>query len=534
MERPALQPITIPQQLGLMAKQFGTRPALVHKKKSYSYAQLDQITDQIAQVLLRRGLKKGDVLGIWCESNLNAIFLLYAALKIGVVVSMINTSLQKEELCDILQRSNIKFLAIGDGYKEISYPTVCANLSEDEKPELIFSIDSEVLEADGLVGLPDYSCSVLTEELAAAKAEVRPQDAAFMLYTSGTTSKPKIVLDTHFSRMNMGIQQAFDLCADCTDRFCVAMPIFHCFCISVNLMAALAVGGCLCLPDDRRTGAILHTIQSSRCTLLSCVPALYHALIAREDLAKYDLTSLRAGFIGGSLYSSALFCEIEKALKLTLLSSLGQTEATAAVTTASFSDTQEIRAHTVGHFMPYLEGRIKSTFDGRWLPVGQMGEICVRGWAVMSEYYKSPRLTAEAIDSDGFLHTGDMGYLDKEQNLHLTGRLKEIIIRGGENISPIEIEDAACRNFRIDECYAVGVPDAHYGEEVCLCARLKPDAACTEEEIREQLSLVLAHYKVPKYIRFVAQFPRTSSGKLRRRELSRQMQNVLGLSATEI
>ena len=337
-------------------------------------------------------------------------------------------------------------------------------------------------------------------------------------------------MSTQYSRVNSGIQQAHDLGAGPEDRFCVSVPIFHCFCLSANVMAACSVGACLYLPESRRTGAVLEAVSRGTCTVLSSVPTLFHAILCRPDFEQWDLSSLRTGFIGGSFYPVELFRQINNGFGFTLLSSLGQTEATAGLTAAYLDDPLEIRAQTVGHFMDHVEGKIVNIESGKEQPIGKNGEICVRGYLVMAGYYGQPEETAEAIDADGWLHTGDMGYLDEDGNVHLTGRLKELIIRGSENISPAEIENILGNCGEVRECKAMGVPDRHYGEEACLCVVLQAGSGLGESELRAILTQRLSDYKVPKYIVFLDELPKTVTGKVRPADLARLAQARLKLS----
>ena len=258
------------------------------------------------------------------------------------------------------------------------------------------ALEEDALELPG----PDDPAGALER----AEEAVSPQDTGYILYTSGTTSMPKAVMSSQYSRVNSAIQQAHDLEATEHDRFCVAMPIFHCFCLSVNVMAACAAGACLYLPESRRTTVLLEAVAHGRCTVLSSVPTMYHAILCRPDLSSWDLSSLRTGFIGGSFYPAELFRQIDGSFGFTLLSSLGQTEATAGLTTARLDDPLEVRASTVGHFMDHVEGKIVDIESGKDQPPGRAGEICVRGYLVMQGYFGQPEETRQAIDKDGWLH----------------------------------------------------------------------------------------------------------------------------------
>lgn len=525
-----LEALTVGQLLRRTARRLPDRPAMEYGDRVWSYGELDAAVDEQARRLLALGFRRGDRVALWCETEPEAIITLYALVRVGIVCAMPNTSLRRAELTDILRRTETVGLLVGGGYKDVDFVDTSRGLTE-ELPML------EKIYYVGLGRRPD--CPALREqpmasqeELRAAEAAVRPEDISFILYTSGTTSAPKAVMGTHFSRANSGIQQAHDMRATQEDKFCAAIPIFHCFCLTVNVMAACAVGGCLYLPESRRTSDLLKAVSEKKCTVLSSVPALYHAILCREDFHDWDMSSLRTGLIGGSMYPASLFREIDEKFgeNFTLLSSLGQTEATAGLTVSYLDDSIEVRSETIGHFMDHLEGKIAHIETGEALPTGQVGEICIRGYMVMEGYYGQPEATAKAIDPEGWLHTGDMGYLDEAGNIHMTGRLKELIIRGGENISPAEIETVAVEFPAVSECKAVGVPDDHYGEEVCLCVTLKAGTVWEEAELRSWLKGRLADFKVPRYIAVVEEFPRTITGKIRPAELQTMAMERLGLA----
>ena len=524
-----LEDLTVSQLLRRTARRFPDRPALEYMGRVWSYREFDETVDRTACRLLSWGVERGDRVGLWCETEPNVVLLLYALPRIGAVPALLNTSLQRAELAELLRRTEISRLIVTDGYKGLKFPALCQGLAE-EVPSLRAVLYAGLSgETGGFDALDDLE-EVSAEDLDQAEGRVTPQDIGYILYTSGTTSVPKAVMSTQYSRVNSGIQQAHDLGATELDRFCVSVPIFHCFCLSANVMAACAAGACLYLPEGRRTGLVLNAVSEGRCTILSSVPTLFHAILCRPDFEEWDLSSLRTGLIGGSFYPSELFCQIDEGFRFTLLSSLGQTEATAGLTVACLDDSQEVRATTVGHFMDHVEGKIVHIETGEERPVGETGEICIRGYLVMAGYYGQPEETAKAIDADGWLHTGDMGCLDEAGNVHLTGRLKELIIRGGENISPAEIETVLGSCCEIRECKAVGVPDRHYGEEVCLCVALHEGAALTEADVRAMLTRQLAAYKVPKYIVFLEELPKTVTGKVRPHDLSRLVQERLKLS----
>ena len=510
-----LEDITLGQLFRRTCAAYPDRPALQHRSHVLTYSELDEAVSMTARRLLGWGVRKGMHIGVRAEAEAGTVICMHALTLIGAVVTMLNTSLTEEEAWTLLERTDCAGLLIGDGYKNVNYVSDSVTMSGK------MPLDIRYIGVSGISGsfkkLSDEEPASIGD-LAAAEAAVKPEDTAYILFTSGTSSNPKAVMTSHYGRANSGIQQASDMHATCEDRFCVAMPIFHCFCLSVNVMAALAVGACLYLPESRHTSDLLQGISEGRCTVLSSVPALFHAMLSRSDFDHWDLSTLRVGFIGGSLYPPELFKEINDKFGFTLMSSLGQTEATAGITTSYIDDDIEVRSTTVGHMMDHVEGCTKD------------GELCVRGYVVMQGYYNSHIDMSEVIDGDGWLHTGDMGYFDEKGNLHLTGRRKELVIRGGENISPAEIEAVFYGNEVFENVKVLGVPDAHYGEELCLCLQLKPGQKYDETGLREFMRSRLADFKIPKYILELEQFPLSQTGKILTGPLKEIVLSRLGLN----
>ena len=494
---------TVDKELRRSVAQHAENIALSFEDEYWTYNDFNRQVNNFSHRFLSLGIKKGTKVGVLCEAEPNTLFSMFALSRIGAIPVMFNTSLKRNELKILLANTDTEILLIGDGYREIDYRDECKGFCE-ELPKLhkILYIGLSG-DAKGYTPLADVPLGDdgLTVE------EVLPGDESYILFTSGTTDVPKAVVTTQYSRVNSGLQQAADQGMTEKDKTLVAMPIFHCFCLSVNIMATLFSGGQICLPPSRHTEDLLKTIEKEKVTVFSSVPALFHAMLCRDDFDEWDTGSLRIGFIGGSLYPPQLFKEIESRFGFTLLSSLGQTEATSGITTCYPDDDIAIRSTTVGHFMNHVEHCIKNN------------EVCVRGYVVMKGYYGNPEATAKAIDEDGWLHTGDCGYMDENDNLILTGRVKDFIIRGGENISSREIENVCMAFNGFEECKAIGVPDEHYGEQVCLCIVKKEGCSLTEEDIGEMFASNVAHYKVPEYILFFDSFPKSLTGKIKVGEL---------------
>ena len=504
--------LTVGGLLRETASRFPARPAIQTRSLTLTYKQLDDAVDIAARRLISLGIKKGQHIGTLCEATPMQIIMYYALARIGAVNVLFNTSLSESELKSLAERSDICFMFVGEGYKGVSFPKIMKNIApECPKIRRVLFIGSG--DSYGLDKLMDIEPSD-ERGLLDAESLVCSQDTAQILFTSGTTSRPKMVMGSHYSRVNCGRFQARDLAATEKDVFLGALPTFHCFSISVNVMASCAVGACLFLPDSRKTSVLLSAIRDYRCTVFSSVPTLFFAIMHRSDFADWDVSSLRIGVIGGSGCSTKSFVMIEKAFGMTLLSSLGQTEATGGITTCNITDPVELRASTVGHMMDNLEGKIVSITDGSDCELGEHGELCVRGYVVMQGYYNMPEETAAAIDSDGWLHTGDCGYFLDDGYLRLTGRVKDLIIRGGENISPEEIEETVRARFNPLRCRAIGVPDSMFGEEICLCLVPGENFDAGKYEIRSYLEEHLSYYKVPKYIEFFDSFPANATGKV--------------------
>ena len=521
-----LQNITIGQAVEEAARKFGKNPAIEYEKVIWNYEELNFFSDSMAKAFLALGITRGSHVALWGNVEPNMLFAFFALHKIGAVAVMLYTSLKPELLEEQLLYTDCRHLIVSKKLMQDEVRNICSSLTNRGICK-VFTLGSEKIgELPNFGNLLSGASKVTPAQLRQAKDLVQPQDPAVILFTSGTSGKSKAVVTTHYSRINGGIQQAADMGATEKDSFCVVLPMFHCFCISTNIMAALAVGGKLHLLPDRHTETILNAISNSKCTVLNAVPTLYNAMCRRSDLEQYDLSSLRIGFIGGGTYSPLQFQEFEETLGITLLSSLGLTEATAGITVCDPDDPMEVRCTTVGHFMSHVEGKIIDLETKETLPTGKSGEICVRGYGIMAGYYKEPELTAQAVDPDGWLHTGDLGWMDDAGYLHLCGRIKDLVIRGGENISPLEVSNCILSHDLVKDVRVIGVPDPHYGEELCACVvPASPDVR--PKDIRDYAAQRLDRHKVPRYVLFFEQLPYNTTGKINTPQL-RQMVRASG------
>ncbi len=503
------------------AARFPHRPCAETAESVQTYAGVLDFSDRAAMALRKRGIGRGSRVGLWCKDSPEFLILYLALELLGAVPVLLNTALTGPEMAALLRKAGTETLFYGDGFKSVSFPA-----------------EVEKLRLPGAVHLPGFLRDLPTlaeaerAELRALAAEVHPEDPDVIIFTSGTTGMAKGVLTTHLARVNVTRVQAETLNMTEADKCCVAIPMYHCFGLTGVVLAALSCGACLYFPAERRTQMLLESVSLHGVTILSAVPAIYSAILARKDLADFDLHTLRTGYIGGSTYPQEFFRRTEAALGFRLAPSLGQTEATAGLTFISPLEPEELRVPSVGRFMAGIEGKIADVRTGRPLPPGETGEIRIRGWSVMLGYVDEPALTAETVDAEGWLHTGDLAWADEAGCLHIAGRLKEMIIRGGENVAPGEIEEILSQDPRIREVKCVGVPDAHYGEEICACVVPREGSAPPPaEEVRALAAARLAAFKVPRYVVFLESIPRTDSGKPALKELRETAAEALHLKA---
>lgn len=519
---------TIGSMLHRTAYRFPDRPAIEFSGKVYTYSMVDSMSDEIARGLMAIGVTKGTNIGIWANDRPNTLLCFYGAVKIGAVPVMLNTSVLPGEIERMALETDVSYLIFDEGYRDIDFVEAIDSFNKLQLKKRIYIGDIPKNNLFSLYDLIECGKGIEDHDLKTVKADVSDNDPDVILFTSGTFGASKGVVTTHFSRVNNAIAQADAVRATEKDKILVAVPMFHCFSLSGNILAAMLTGACVYFPESRRTRVLLDAIERDRCTVFSAVPTLYSAIIAREDIGECDFSSLRTGLIGGSSYPPELFLKIRRIMDFELLPSLGQTEATAGLTCASPHDSEEELSRSVGRFFKHIEAEIRDPETGKALQDGAWGELCIRGYNVMQGYYKRPDLTKEAIDDEGWLHTGDTGYINAAGNLVLTGRLKELIIRGGENIAPLEIEEVIASDSRVAKVKVVGVPDPHYIEEVCACVVPMQGEEIAEDEIRQLVRKNLAYYKVPKYVLLFDSLPHTASGKIALGELEKVVQYRLG------
>ncbi|MEQ5139892.1 AMP-binding protein [Proteus vulgaris] len=516
--------MTVKECLNNIVKQYASQTALIENqsKKTLSWQQLQQEVESVARGFLAIGLKKGDRLGIWSANSKEWIICFLAAAQIGVPVVCINFHFKKRELLDLCRLTGIKALCFSDGFKSNDFIEVINCLSEkasennDILPRLFISMGNKHAEKSvSLSQLKEVSQKISDKEYQHAVSQVSVKDLLTIQMTSGSTAMPKGVMLSQYNVINNAMLSAQRLGVTHNDIICLAVPLFHCFGLSSCLFFALTTGCQLVLLDNYCAEDVLKVVQDYRCTVMHGVPTIFSRLMKHEQFSHYDLSSLDKGIIAGASFPSALVDDIENTLGMKGITvSYGQTEASPCCTQTLPNDALSIKRSSIGKPLPFVEMKIISPKTGKPVPVGVLGEICTRGFHVMMGYDNAPDKTKEALDEEGWLHTGDIGYVDKQGNYHYAYRMKEIVVRGGENISLCEIEEAIAEYPGVDATKAFGIPSTDLGEEVIATICVQKDYTLNESELRTFLQERLARYKIPKELHFFTQFPHTPCGKI--------------------
>ncbi len=541
---------TIGQQLDRTAARFPDRLALVVRaqKVRLTWRELHDAVDGLAAGLLAIGLAPGDRVGIWSPNNAEWLLTLLATARAGMVLVCINPAYRLHELDYALNKAGCRALVTATAFKTSDY----AGMLMELLPELAHGAAGQLRAARvpslcsvvqiGAHSLPGSFAfaDVMARGGAAERARlialaglVQFDDPVNIQFTSGTTGSPKGATLTHHNLLNNGFLCGETMRYTEQDRLCIPVPLYHCFGNSIGVMACLTHGTAMVFPGEGFDPlAVLQTVQEERCTSLYGVPTMFIAEMAHPDFDQFDLSSLRTGMMAGSP------CPIEvmrRAINLMHLTEItigyGMTE-TSPVSFQTVIDTPiERRVSTVGTIHPHMEAKVIDA-EGRIVPVGTPGELCTRGYAVMLGYWDDPERTAQAIDQAGWMHTGDLATIDAEGYCAIVGRIKDMVIRGGENIYPREIEEFLYKHPDIMDVQVFGVPDAKYGEEICAWIKLRDDTSMTQEEVRAFCRDRIAHYKVPRYIRFVREFPMTVTGKMQKYLMRETMERELAGEAS--
>ena len=504
----------------------------------FTYKEFDERVNLLAKGLLSIGVGKGDHVGIWARNVPDWLTFMFATAKIGVVLVTVNTAYKSHELDYILKQSDMKALAIIDGFRNVDYVDTIHELVPELRTQergKITSKEYPYLKHVIYIG-PEkhrgmYNTNELMllgkhtpdEELIKVKKTVSNRDVVNMQYTSGTTGFPKGVMLTHRNILNNGFYIGDRQDFTEKDRLCLPVPLFHCFGIVLGVMALLTHGGTLVMLEIFDPLLALAAVHKERCTALYGVPTMFIAELNHPMFDMFDLTSLRTGIMAGSPCPIETMKRVVKDMHMTGITSVyGLTEASPGFTQTSVDDPLEIRVSTVGKKMENCEVKIVDIETGETVGVGEPGEICCRGYNIMKGYYKMPEKTAEVIDEDGWLHSGDILTQDEKGYYTVVGRLKDMIIRGGENVYPREIEEFIHAMPEVRDVQVVGIPDEKYGEIVVAFVIPEDDVDLKEEDVRDHAIEKIARYKVPKHVFIVDEFPLTASGKIQKFKLREQ------------
>ena len=532
------------------AEKWSEREALVVRQQNvrYTYAQLKQRVDALAMGLLKLGMQPGDRIGIWSPNNTEWVLLQFASAKIGLILVCINPAYRSYELSYALKKVGCKALVMAPHFRSNDYVKMMYELAPELERDEIGSLLA--------VGLPDLRYVILiggdrrtgmlpfddVSALGGAAERARMEELALSLqfddpiniqFTSGTTGSPKGATLTHHNLLNNGFFVGEAMRMTEQDRLCIPVPLYHCFGLTMSNLNCVIHGSTMVFPSEWFDPlAVLETVEAERCTAIQGVPAMFIAELEHPEFKRFNLKSLRTGIMAGAPCPIEVMRRCVEQMNLREVTiAYGMTETSPVSFQSAVDDPMERRVSTVGRVQPHIEVKLIDR-EGRVMPRGTAGEILTRGYCVMLGYWGDPQLTSEAVDQAGWMHTGDMGVLDEEGFCNIVGRIKDMVIRGGENIYPREIEEFLYSHPAVEAVQVFGVPDPKYGEVLCAWIKKRAGTTVDEESIRSFCKERIAHYKVPRYVMFVEDFPMTVTGKAQKYLMRKQVMEKLGL-ATE-
>ena len=500
----------------------------------------------MARALIGLGVEKGDRVGIWAMDHTEWVIVQFATAKMGAIMVNINPAYRTYELEYVLKQAEISTLIVQGRFKTSdyvgmfyeacpeAYESKPGRISSEKFPFLKNAIFMGNIPYNGMYSWDDFlkkAGEITMDELIERGEGLNFDDAINIQYTSGTTGFPKGVVLTHHSVLNNGYIIGEGMGFTEKDRLCIPVPFYHCFGMVLSNLASVTHGTTMVLPAPTFDAeAVLQTIEKEHCTAVHGVPTMFIAELTYPNFAKYDMRTLRTGIMAGSPCPIEVMKEVNRKMHMSeIVIVYGQTETSPGVTITTTKDPLERRVTTVGRAFPHTELKIVNTSTGKIVPTGEIGEICARGYCVMKCYYNNPSATHATLDKDQWNHTGDLGILDEEGFFKIVGRLKDMVIRGGENIYPREIEEFLHHHEKIFDVYVVGVPDIKYGEELCAWVKPKPGQTMTEEKVKDYCKGKIAYFKIPRYVMFVNEFPITISGKIQKFRMRDESIKVLGL-----
>ncbi len=557
MNTPDMIASTLGDWMADMARKLPDNDALVYVDRGLrlSYQQLDDKVRLIARGLLSMGIGKGDHVAIWATNLPEWAYTLYACAKIGAILVTVNTNYKIFELEYLMRQSDAKALVFCDGIKGSNYLDILTEMcpeiktcepdqfSCDKLPVLKTLIHIPAMSkpaprpAKGVytwADLEQRAPMIPDEQLTAVGQTLHYDDVINIQYTSGTTGFPKGVMLTHYNIINNGyfIGECMKLTPD--DRMCIPVPFFHCFGLVLAQMACVTHGSAMVPVEVYSPLEVMKTIQAERCTGTYGVPTMFIFILEHPDFEQYDLSTLRTGIMAGSTCPMEVMRSVIDKMHMSEITiTYGQTECSPGMTMSRTDDPIELRVSTVGRLLPHAEGKVIDPETGEIVPPNTPGEICTRGYHLMKGYYNMPEATAAAIDSDGWLHTGDVGTCDENGYYAITGRIRDMIIRGGENIYPREIEELLYTHPDVQDVQVVAVPSQKFGEEVCAFVIRRPGTDTDEEGYKAYVRERMSRHKVPSYVLFIDALPMTASGKIQKYKLREEAVERLGLETAD-
>ena len=531
--------ITVSKLLAQVAKQYPDDEAVKFTDRDYrrTWKEFNEEAETIAKGFLEMGIQKGDHVAIWATNVPEWMLTFFACTKIGAVLVTVNTAYKVFELEYLLRQSDSKMLVMIDNFKKNDYIQIVNELCptlKDSKPgeynnpmlpylkTVVYAGNKDTAPAGMLHWKELYqkAKNIDDETFQAIYDSVNPQDICNMQYTSGTTGFPKGVMLTHYNIVNNG--KAIGDCMKFThdDKLCIVVPFFHCFGMVLAMMACLTHSTAMVPVDVYSPVKVMDALQNEKCTAFHGVPTMFIGMLEHPDFEKYDFSHMRTGIMAGSPCPIKVMEQVVEKMNMREITiTYGQTEASPATTMTTTDDSLELRVSTVGRSMPHVETKIIDPETGETLGPGQTGEFCSRGYNTMRGYYKMEEATRQVIDKDGWLHSGDLATVDEKGYYKITGRIKDMIIRGGENIYPKEIEEFLYTHPSISDVQVIGVPSKRYGEEIMACIILKEGCTMTEEEVKAFVGSSMARHKIPSFVAFVDSFPMNAAGKIQKFKL---------------
>lgn len=520
--QPDLRSICVNDVLAEAVQRFPLRPAVISvwQKKTLNFQELDNLSNNLAAYLLTSGVVKGDRIGIWSANRYEWVVVQFAVAKIGAILVNINPAYRATELSYVVEHSGCKALFLHSSFRKFDCLGAAENIRKNSKSLKTLYVFGEeqfpgAINWNELLKMP---VNFSYQDVAAAIADCDPSEIISIQYTSGTTGNPKGAALTNFNLVNNAIQISYRLNIHSLDKVCLPVPMFHCFGMVIGVLGAFSVGAAAVFPAESFDPTnCLDAVQKEGCTAIYGVPMMFIAMLNLPEFNSYDLKTLRTGLMGGAPCPAEILRAVIDKMNMKEMSVVyGMTETSPISLQTTLHDTFEQRVETVGSPLPHVQVKVTDPISGDTVPLGVTGELCVKGYLVMPGYWQNEEATKNAIDTGGWMHTGDLAVMREDSCVAIVGRLKDVVIRGGENIFPREIEEFLHTIPEIAEAQVFGIPDELYGEQLCAWIRLKYGAMLDADGLRTKCKGNIAGYKIPSIVRIVNEYPTTASGKVQK------------------